>query len=175
MSAINPASFSSPTLGIQAPSGIGPGAVGVRGSGGERRQAGSSRDQNGSNYGNNGSGGRGGYRHGNRQQQHAQHTADRSAPSPIAAPGFPPPNYAFGPGAFNAPRNQSPYMGGLPPSDGFPAGAFAQPTDFHHMRQRFGPGPGNQGPPLPHGQVVSPISPQGDWNAAFQGLSLNTH
>lgn len=29
MSAINPASFASPSLGLQAPSGIGPGAVGV--------------------------------------------------------------------------------------------------------------------------------------------------
>ncbi|KAK3315046.1 hypothetical protein B0H66DRAFT_535936 [Apodospora peruviana] len=40
MSAINPASFASPTLGLQAPSGIGPGAVGVgRGSATtERRQ-----------------------------------------------------------------------------------------------------------------------------------------
>lgn len=30
MSAINPASFASPSLGLQAPSGIGPGAVGAR-------------------------------------------------------------------------------------------------------------------------------------------------
>ncbi|KAL2753706.1 hypothetical protein ACRALDRAFT_2044053 [Sodiomyces alcalophilus JCM 7366] len=30
MSAINPASFASPTLGIQAPSGVGPGAVGIQ-------------------------------------------------------------------------------------------------------------------------------------------------
>jgi hypothetical protein len=38
MSAINPASFASPSLGLQAPSGIGPGAVGIsRPSQGERR------------------------------------------------------------------------------------------------------------------------------------------
>ncbi|KAF4123616.1 Cell fate regulator YaaT, PSP1 superfamily [Geosmithia morbida] len=38
MSAINPASFASPTLGIQAPSGVGPGAVGVGRSTNDGRQ-----------------------------------------------------------------------------------------------------------------------------------------
>ncbi|KKY38056.1 putative psp1 domain-containing protein [Diaporthe ampelina] len=39
MSAINPASFASPSLGLQTPSGIGPGAVGVgRGGSSDRRQ-----------------------------------------------------------------------------------------------------------------------------------------
>lgn len=37
MSAINPASFASPSLGLQAPSGIGPGAIGVSRTPTERR------------------------------------------------------------------------------------------------------------------------------------------
>jgi hypothetical protein len=40
MSAVNPASFANPTLGLQAPSGIGPGAVGVgRGMGPSERRS----------------------------------------------------------------------------------------------------------------------------------------
>lgn len=180
MSAINPASFASPTLGIQAPSGVGPGAV------------------------NQGRASAVGDRRGN--HQHEQHQQPPSLPvqtispgpqtrgmrpgafsqqqhmgmdrhmSPVSVNGFPSSNYAFGPaGAFgNARSPQGPYPTSLSPGmDGVPSG-FQHPGDFQAMHGRFHPGQGEAGPPL-HLQRGSPISPQGDWTAAFQGLSLNTH
>lgn len=185
MSAINPASFASPTLGIQAPSGVGPGAV-------NQGRASTTGDR------------RGNHHHEPPQQQQAQpppplHPTQTISPgphgrgmrgggfnqqpmgmdrhvSPVSASGFPNSNYAFGPAAaYGNPRQpQGPYPAGIPPAmDGVPGG-FQHPGDFHALHGRFHPGQVEGGPPH-HLQRGSPISPQGDWNAAFQGLSLNTH
>lgn len=167
MSAINPASFASPTLGIQAPSGIGPGAVGVgRGGsgGGERRQNPPQEQQ--------------------QQQQPQQQSFGRGFRPAFGQPfavdrnvppsAYPQANYAYGSGAFGNARNAGPYAPSLSPGADAFGGAFPQPGDFQALRQRF---PGGQPLPggAPHSQGISPISPQGDWTAAFQSLSLNTH
>lgn len=94
MSAINPASFASPTLGLQAPSGIGPGAVGVGRSSSttDRRQNQSQQQQ---------------------QQENQQAAAAAFSPSvQLARGGFP---SAF-PGPFGTPVEQAP-----PPTAAAPA------------------------------------------------------
>jgi hypothetical protein len=177
MSAINPASFASPTLGIQAPSGVGPGAVGVG-----RSSANNERRQN-------------------QQQQQQQQPVQAQEPSQQsfaaraqAGRGFqsgftqpypsdrmtqmgnayPAPNYGFGQaGAFGTTRATAQLGQGLSPSaEGFTTAGFQQLGEIPSMRQRFAP---SQSSPNPHSQGMSPISPQNDWTGAFQGLSLNSH
>ncbi|KHN95865.1 PSP1 domain-containing protein [Metarhizium album ARSEF 1941] len=163
MSAINPASFASPTLGIQAPSGIGPGAVGVgRASGGERRQNPQGQEQQQPQA----------FGRGYRPTFGQPFGGERSVP-PASA--YPPNNHAYGVGAFGNTRGTSaPYAPSLSPgADGFPTG-LGQQGDFQSLRQRF-PGAQHLSSPSPHATGVSPMSAQNDWNAAFQGLSLNTH
>jgi hypothetical protein len=160
MSAINPASFASPTLGIQAPSGVGPGAVGVgRASGGERRQGQEPQQQQA-------------FGRGYRPAFPQPFGGDRNVP-PASA--YPPNNYAYGGGAFgNARGTSAPYAPSLSPSaDGYSAG-LSQQGDFQPLRHRF-PVAQNLPSPNPHSTGVPPMSPQNDWTAAFQGLSLNTH
>lgn len=164
MSAINPASFASPTLGLQAPSGIGPGAVGLgRGGSGnaERRQTQQPEQQN--NYPGANSTGR------PFQPSYGQSfPQERSVVSSSSA--YPPSGFsysaysAFGGGASRT--SGVPYMmPGLDPS-GFPQSAEYQP-----MRARF---------PSPHSitSTQDPSAPglsgQNDWVGAFQGLSLNS-
>ncbi|OAA51495.1 PSP1 domain-containing protein [Metarhizium rileyi] len=163
MSAINPASFASSTLGIQAPSGIGPGAVGVgRASGGDRRQNPQAQEQQPLQA----------FGRGYRPTFSQPFGGDRSA---LPASAYPPNNYAYGGGAFgNARGTSAPYGSSLSPgADGFAAG-FGQQGDFQSLRQRF-PGVQNLPSPAPHSTGMSPLSAQNDWAAAFQGLSLNTH
>lgn len=181
MSAINPASFASPTLGIQAPSGVGPGAVsqGRVSASGDRR----------------------GNTHQHEQQLPPAHTTQTISPgpqgrgmrpgpsgfnqppmgmdrhvSPVSATGFPNSNYAFGPaGAFgNARPPHGPYHIGPSPGIDTVSGGFPHPGDFQAPQRRVHPGQSEGGQPH-HLQRGSPISSQGDWAAAFQGLSLNTH
>ncbi|KAK5998015.1 hypothetical protein PT974_00384 [Cladobotryum mycophilum] len=170
MSAINPASFASPTLGIQAPSGVGPGAVGVgRGaSGNERRQNQASQQEQQAQVFSAGAQARG-LRSGFNQPQLM---GDRQAPP---TSGYPPSNYAYGPtGVFGNARLNGSYIPGMAPGiEGFPGATFGQAGDFQTIRQRFPTQ--SLAPGAPHSQGVSPISPQADWTAAFQGLSLNTH
>ena len=163
MSAINPASFASPTLGLQAPSGIGPGAVGVgRGSNNsERRQNQPQEPQ--SSFAASGQSGRGG------QQSFTTPFAtvsDRSAAAAVTAAAFSPTNYPYNAyGVFgNATRpGAAPFAPGMMQSlDGYPAS--------------FGPGaagrfPTPQSSAAQHEQGMPPIPAQPDW-AAFQGLSL---
>ncbi|OAA60629.1 PSP1 domain protein [Cordyceps fumosorosea ARSEF 2679] len=182
MSAINPASFASPTLGIQAPSGVGPGAVnqGRASTAGDRRGNTHQHDQQqlppvhptqAISPGPQGRGlraGPGGY-------NQPPMGMDRHV-SPVSATGFPNSNYAFGPtGAFgNARPPQGPYhVSPSPGMEGVPAG-FQHPGDFQTSQRRFQPGQPEGAPPH-HLQRGSPISSQGDWATAFQGLSLNTH
>ncbi|KAL6413792.1 uncharacterized protein AUP68_03319 [Ilyonectria robusta] len=173
MSAINPASFASPTLGIQAPSGIGPGAVGVtRASGGnDRRQNQQVQEQQHQPPPAFTTGSRDG--RGFRPNFTQPFGGDRGPSQPS---GYPPSNYPYGQfGAFGNPRSNVPYVpGGSPNMEGFPGGPLQQPGDFQSMRHRF-PNPQSGPSPTPHSQGASPIAPQNDWVGSFQGLSLNTH
>lgn len=172
MSAINPASFASPTLGIQAPSGIGPGAVGVgRASGAnDRRPNQQTQDQNQvAAFSSSVRDGRG-FRPSLNQQPFV---AERN----VAPPGgFPSSAYLYGQvgTAVNA-RGTMPYVPGASPSmDGYAGGPFQQPGDFQSGRNRF-PNPVSGPSPAPHSQGISPIPGQNDWVGSFQGLSLNSH
>lgn len=154
MSAINPASFASPSLGLQTPSGIGPGAVGVgRGVPNERRQN-------------------------QQQEQQPTFTSSSAAPRPFSAafaspfgaeraaapfsqPAYPS-NYL---GLTNASR---PVVGGYTPSADPYATAF--PGGDYQLRSRGFPPP----TPAQQEQPVSPLTTQNDWASSFQGLSLNS-
>lgn len=163
MSAINPASFASSALGIQAPSGIGPGAVGVnRTPGGERRQTPQSQDQQPQAVGRN-------YRPAFTQS----FAGDRVIPSTST---YSQSNYAYGNGPFNNNRNNvtsSSYTPSLSSGTDNYAGGFGQRRDFQTLGQSF-----TSAQNLPslsrHTTGVSPLPSQHDWSAAFQGLSLNT-
>lgn len=174
MSAINPASFASPTLGIQAPSGVGPGAVNASRNSGtnERRQPQHQSQQPqetpGHGYAAATQAGRG-----LRQPYTQPFVAEANPPGPLLSQ----PNYGFGqPGGFGLGRgNNIGYAPGGPTNmEGYGAVAFQQP-DFQTMRQRF-PTPGSATSPAPpNSQGMSPISPANDWTGGFQGLSLNGH
>lgn len=180
MSAINPASFASPTLGIQAPSGIGPGAVGLQ-RGAERRQNQQQLQQPQQ-----------------QQQQQPQPQPDqhqhgafggmgpqaRGPPNMFSPPlagdkgPFPGPNYGQGGGGYpyshlgavapGRPANM-PYTPGMMPSmDSY---SFPQAGDYQAKLGRFQTPPGGNGP---HDAGVSTMGPPGDWVGGFQGLSLNS-
>ncbi|KAL7933491.1 hypothetical protein V8C35DRAFT_56582 [Trichoderma chlorosporum] len=172
MSAINPASFASPTLGIQAPSGVGPGAVGVgRGANANERRPNPVSQQEQQSQAFAGAAQGRGLRSGYTQPQLG---ADRQAPS---ATGFPPSNYAYGSaGAFgNARMNGGAYTLGINQGvDPFANAGFPQSGDLQAIRQRF-PTSQTMPSPGPHSQGVTAISPPNEWTASFQGLSLNTH
>jgi hypothetical protein len=169
MSAINPASFASPTLGIQAPSGIGPGAVGVgRGAAAhDRRQNHQAQDQQAQSFTVAGQAGRG-----FRPAYNQPFGVDRVVPQ---AAGYLPSHYAYGQaGAFGNARNPG-YMPGVAPGvEGFANVGYQQPSDYQQPRHRF-PTPGSVPSPAPHAQAVSPLTSQNDWTGGFQSLSLNTH
>jgi hypothetical protein len=165
MSAINPASFASPSLGLQAPSGIGPGAVGVsRASQSERRpqpaeQASYGLPQAGRGY----------------QGVFAQpftSSLDRTAMPPTA---FQPTGYTYGYSPFAAaPRNVAVSPTGFVPLD--PFGGFPAPTEYQGLPARF---------PSPHGNTPAHdvnefgrnsngLQPNENWISSFQSLSMNT-
>ncbi|KAK5660938.1 hypothetical protein OQA88_12312 [Cercophora sp. LCS_1] len=170
MSAINPASFASPSLGLQAPSGIGPGAVGIgRGSSsGDRRQ--NAQQESQASYVSPGPAGRG---------------APPTFTSPFApdrtvvqASNYPVANYPYNPyGAFgNAPRPGTlPYTPGMMQNPdaytGASTGGFPASGDYPG-RARF-PTP-NQGSSPQHDPAAQGLGPQADWVGSFQGLSLNS-
>ncbi|KAK3371292.1 hypothetical protein B0T24DRAFT_530349 [Lasiosphaeria ovina] len=168
MSAINPASFASPALGLQAPSGIGPGAVGVgRGSGtAERRQNTQPEPQ---------------------AAYSGSAQPSRGAPSafPVAygsdravvpgTPGYPVGNYpynhysAFGntarPGAL-------PFAPGMMQNPDSYTGSFPSGGDYAARIGRF-PTP-QSAAGAQHDQAVPALGQQNDWVGAFHGLSLNS-
>jgi len=167
MSAINPASFASQPLGLQAPSGIGPGAVGV---------------------------GRGGPSSTERRPNQPAEPAPPTFTTP-SQPSRPfsggssqpfggergaavgaqyPPTYSFGPyAAFgNVPRAPGvQYSPGLVQGPDSYSSGFPQGSDYQNLRGRF---PAPQTGSAPHEQSISPLAAQGDWVGSFQGLSLNT-
>ncbi|GAO14626.1 hypothetical protein UVI_02009220 [Ustilaginoidea virens] len=172
MSAINPASFASPTLGIQAPSGIGPGAVGVG-----RTSGGSSGSGSGSGTASAGGG------NGPEQQLQEFGRGYRPTFSPTfsgdrnvtPASTYPQANYGYGGGAFGNTRGTAsayaPHLSSC--VEGFQTG-FGQQGDFQPLRQPF-TNAQNLPTSTPHSTGLSTIPSQNDWTAAFQGLSLNTH
>jgi hypothetical protein len=167
MSAINPASFASPTLGIQAPSGIGPGAVSSGRSSGanDRRQNQPPPEQQAPGFV---QGGRG-----FRPSFNPSFGTERAIPP---ASGYPPSNYGYSqPGVFGGSRTSTSYIPGVSPGlEGYQSAAYQQPAEFQPMRHRFPPSQ-SASSPTPHGQGVSSMTSQPDWTGAFQGLSLNSH
>lgn len=170
MSAINPASFASPSLGLQAPSGIGPGAVGVgRNAQSERRQQQEQQQQQ-------------------QQQSFGSPPANRGYaggfPQPFAADrggmppnGFSPSAYTYGYSPFN---NASPRSAGgsapgyVPMMD--PLSAFPTAIDYQGLPGRF-PSPHGTGPSdgADYGRQPSGLgSPNDGWISSFQGLSMNS-
>ncbi|TLD25490.1 hypothetical protein PspLS_05708 [Pyricularia sp. CBS 133598] len=165
MSAINPASFATP-LGLQAPSGVGPGAVGLGRGGGvtgsDRRQHAQSEPvQSARSF----------------QQQAATFTqpfsTERVAP-PTATTFTPPtyfPSYAGFPGSGRAPGSM-PYgnTAMVPSADAYTAAGFSQGGIDYRTRmataQSSGPGP--------HDEALSPLSVPADIAGPFQSLSLNS-
>jgi hypothetical protein len=159
MSAINPASFASPSLGLQAPSGIGPGAVGVtRNPQPERRQP-----------------------------QAPEPATYRIPPTgrgfsygqPFVTaepvPPFQPSGFSYGYSPFAAPRNVGISPAGYVPMDAF--GGFPAPNDYQQgLPARF---------PSPHGSTPNDAgdfsrnsnpmgAPNDAWINNFQGLSMNS-
>ncbi|KAI1388293.1 uncharacterized protein F4822DRAFT_241059 [Hypoxylon trugodes] len=170
MSAINPASFASPTLGLQAPSGIGPGAVTLgRGNGAANteRRTNPTQESQGAFSGGNASGRpfQPSYGQPFGGADHASATNSAYPPS-----GFPYSAYgAFG----NAPRTGAvSYVPGLTQGMETYTGGFSQAGEFPpSMRARY---PSPHTAPSPHDQAQSNVSGQNEWIAGFQGLSLNT-
>lgn len=156
MSAINPASFASPSLGLQTPSGIGPGAVGVgRGVPNERRQN-------------------------HQQEQQPTFSSSSAAARPFSAAFVSP----FGTERPTAPFSQPTYpsnylgfanvsrpaVGAYTPSVDPYATAF--PGGDYQLRSRGFPPPTTTA--ASQEQPVSPLTTQNDWASSFQGLSLNS-
>lgn len=159
MSAINPASFASPSLGLQAPSGVGPGAIGATRTQPERRaQAAPELAYNAPSTG--------------RGFSYGEPFAERQAAMPNAV--FQQ-NAAYGYGyqPFGAPRNAA-----LPPA-GYggmdPFGNYAKASNYQDAPGRF---------PSPHGSTPQesdfgrgPSSmniPNDAWMTSFQSLSMNS-
>ena len=169
MSAINPASFASPSLGLQAPSGIGPGAVvagGARSSQAERRpqpeQPAYSATQAGRGYS-------GAF------TQAFSPVLDRGA---MPTNTFQPPGYTYGYSPFTAPpRNAGVSPGGYAPVlDTNYGGGFSTPTDYSSMNGRF-PSSHASTPNHDSGeyrQLSGHGTPSDNWIGNFQSLSMNT-
>jgi len=156
MSAINPASFASPSLGLQAPSGIGPGAVGVTRVQPERRPQVAEQPA---------------YPQAARGYQGV--FAPSFAPSldrnPMPPTAFQPPGYAYGYSPFNAaPRASSSFV----PMDQF--GGFSSQVGYQGLPNRF-PSPSEHADPSDYGRHASGIPTSNDgWVSSFQGLSMNS-
>ncbi|EPE06241.1 psp1 domain-containing protein [Ophiostoma piceae UAMH 11346] len=196
MSAINPASFASQPLGLQAPSGIGPGAVGVgRGApASERRQTQSSEPIQQIQQA--------------QQIQQIQQMQPAYAAAPATHGGYPggmgqqppsgvgggptgagnyPASFSYGPySAFgNVPRasglgygqpGMSGNGGGIAnASDAYGMGYGSPQNEYHMMRGRFANGNGqSDGAHNGHAQSqsISPLGPSPEWLANFQSLSM---
>jgi hypothetical protein len=171
MYAINPASFANPTLGLQAPSGIGPGAVGVGRSSQERRQnPAATTDQGAAFPSQTQTTGQRVIRPSNSHPSFNEQAMVSPSAYGIAAAQYPPYSHYSPFGASRA--GPVPYGQNImqQPMDPFASG-FAQPTDYQMGRGRYhGTATGNG----LHDQNISPLamSSQGDW-PAFQNMSLN--
>lgn len=156
MSAINPASFASPSLGLQAPSGIGPGAVGITRTPTERRPQAPEQPT----YPQAARGYQGAF------AQPFAPSLDRNSMPPTT---FQQPGYAYGCSPFNAaPRTQSSFV----PLDHF--GGFSSQPGYQGLPNRF-PSPPEAADPNDFGRHASGIPTSNDgWVSTFQGLSMNS-
>jgi len=164
MSAINPASFASPTLGLQAPSGVGPGAVVNRSTASARRQEPQQESQpaySGSNQTGRGA-----------QSSFANRfNADRAV---VPGTNYAGANYPYNPyGAFgNAARaGAMAYSPGVMQGLEQYAGAFPQTADYA-ARGRY-PSPQSAAGSI-QVPALSSHGAQADLLGSFQGLSLNS-
>lgn len=166
MSAVNPASFANPTLGIQAPSGIGPGAVGPgaasggRGGGHPERRANQPQQEPQAGRGYQGPG---------LSQSFSGGDRGGAPPSSYPSGNFYQPQYGLGFGS--APRsgnNVSYHAASGQTADPF-GGGFPPQNDYSAIRRAQGQMPG-----AAHPQSISPVGAQPDWVASFQGLSMNS-
>lgn len=159
MSAINPASFASPSLGLQAPSGIGPGAVGVTRSQGERRP----QPPEQPTYPQPTRGYQGAF------AQPFTSALDRSSMPPSA---FQPSGYTYGYSPFNAaPRAPGSFV----PLEQY--AGFSTQAGYQGLPPRFPspPEPGTAHDPSEFGRHSGGIStPNDGWVTTFQSLSMNS-
>ncbi|KAI1825721.1 hypothetical protein F4861DRAFT_163099 [Xylaria intraflava] len=168
MSAINPASFASPTLGLQAPSGVGPGAVGlgrVGSSNNTDRRANQAQESQGTFANANPTG-----RSFPQTFGTPFNTADRAPANASAYPstGFPYAPYMNYGGSTRA----ASYMPGMMQAmDGYGA-PFSQNGEFPPTMRARSSNPHDS--PSPHDQSQPSLATQNDWVGTFQGLSLNT-
>ncbi|SPQ27576.1 eb52e8f7-38d1-4f73-a4b0-8cb2beef9860 [Thermothielavioides terrestris] len=165
MSAINPASFASPALGLQAPSGVGPGAVVNRSATSARRQE--SQQESQSAFSGSNQAGRG-----TQPSFASTFTGDRAvAPgSNYTATSFPyNTNAAFG----NAARagGALPFNPGMMQGVDAFSGTLQQGADYAG-RGRFSSPQSVTG--SQHDQAIPALGQQGDLLGSFQGLSLNS-
>ncbi|KAG9229606.1 hypothetical protein BJ875DRAFT_488759 [Amylocarpus encephaloides] len=166
MSAINPASFASPSLGLQAPSGIGPGAVGVSRNPQPERRAPQAEQPT---YPNAQAG---------RDYQGAFAQPFSAAQNQRAAPqtSFQPPAYGYGYTPFAAaPRNVGPPPSYNAPIDSFTT--FSTPNEYPSAPGRYpsprGAAQGTEG--ADYGRQAHGVSaPSDPWIANLQSLSLNS-
>ncbi|KAG5966282.1 hypothetical protein E4U57_002871 [Claviceps arundinis] len=163
MSAINPASFASPTLGFQAPNGFGPGAAPLnRAPGAERRQTPRNMDQQPLGRG---------YRQGIPRQV----AGDRGFPTASAF--IPATSYTYGTGRFNNNSNNNNNRGNgalyascLSLGVDSCAGGFGSQSDFQALGRGLGfAGPQDLSNPSRYmtGGVAPSFPAQHDWSAAF--------
>lgn len=167
MSAINPASFASPSAGLQAPSGVGPGAVGVRNMLPDRRTQ-QQQDQT-QLYGSRSfdTGYTQPFSSGNDRALIPQ-ASYSTAPADYSPYGYTP--FAAAPRNMNAPMaSYNPAM--MQPMDSYPGSGYATPADYQTNSGRY---------PSPHGGILQDdYTRQGNvagegWMNSFQGLSLNS-
>lgn len=167
MSAINPASFANPSVGLQAPSGVGPGAVGLRNLLPDRR---TQQQEQAQQYGNRN------YEHGYTQSYATGTGPDRSL---MAPPSYQVQANEFGYGySAYAPRamNYNPtMMQQMQQMALYSNSGYSAPPNFQPSSGRY---------PSPHGgglvqdnyaRQSSGLNAGGDaYISSFQGLSLNT-
>lgn len=166
MSAINPASFASPSLGLQAPSGIGPGAVGVNRSTQSERRPQPAEQQ--PSYGLPQAGR--GYPQSVYQQSFGSNLDRPSMPPTV----FQPSGYTYGYSPFAAaPRNMGLSSSGYVPMD--PFAAFQPTAEYQGLPNRF-PSPHGANPGHENGEFgrSGGLSPNDGWINSFQGLSMNS-
>lgn len=165
MSAINPASFASPSLGLQAPSGVGPGAVGTtRNTTSERRPQ--------------------------SQEYVAPAPTLNSRPysgftSPFTAStdrgSLPPMNFQSGSYTYGIPQFTGPRLSGASYSSGLPQHVdpflgYTSPSDLHGTPSRFAP-PHVHSPDngeYGHLGTSAQTTEHDAWLSSLQGLSLGS-
>ena len=172
MSAINPASFASPTLGIQAPSGVGPGAVGVNRSSNshDRRHNMHHQEQpqqSQASFAMRAQAGRG-------FQPNLAHAPFGSDKNTMTAQAYHGLGYGYGQsGGINTNPSLSSFGQAIGPGiDSISNVGYQQLGDFQPIRHRYAVAQGIPSP-NPRTQGLQPLTQQNDW-AALQGLSLNS-